>query len=129
MTRLTSILVLSLVLSACASSGSRSAAGTAAGPRNVITTQQIEATGRSNAYEVVQQLRPEWLRGRGATSFTNTEAGTPAVFLNTARHGTLEVLRNMPLPEIREIRYLTGPEATQLFGTGVSGGVIQVILR
>jgi hypothetical protein len=128
MTRMTSILVLTIILAACASSGSR-AAGAASSPRNVITTQQIEAVGRSSAYEVVQQLRPEWLRGRGATSLTNTEAGMPVVFLNTARHGNLDVLRSMPLPEIREIRYLTGPEATQLFGTGVSGGVIQVILR
>jgi hypothetical protein len=128
MTRLTSILVLSLVLSACASSGSRSA-GAASSPRNVITAEQIAAAGRSSAYEVVQQLRPEWLRGRGATSITNTEAGLPVVFLNTARQGSIDVLRSMTLPEIREIRYHTGPEATQLFGTGVSGGAIQVILR
>jgi hypothetical protein len=129
MARLTSIIVLTIIISACASGGSRSATGSASGSRNVITSQQIEATGRHYAYEVVQQLRPEWLRSRGATSIMNSGTGMPVVFMNTVRHGNVDLLRSMTLPEIREIRYLTGPEATQLFGTGVSGGVIQVILR
>jgi ABC-type phosphate transport system substrate-binding protein len=125
MTRMASIIVLTIILSACASSGSRSAGATSS-PRSVITSQQIEAAGRNSVYEVVQHLRPEWLRSRGATSLSNTEASLPAVFLNNVRHGNLDVLRSMATSGVREIRYLTGPEATQLFGTGVSGGVIQV---
>jgi hypothetical protein len=118
-------LALPLVMAACAAGGN----GPPAVARNVITSEQIQETSLSVAYDVVQRLRPEWLRSRGPTSIGHTTAEWPIVYVNSGRHGDLDTLRTMAVVDVREIRFLSGPEATQRFGTGVSGGVIQVLLR
>jgi hypothetical protein len=82
-----------------------------------------------DAFSVVQQLRPQWLRSRGVSSFRTSEVDLPAVYLDEMRFGELAVLQNIPVAEIAEIRYISGPDATTLWGTGVSGGVIQVIRK
>jgi hypothetical protein len=38
-------------------------------------------------------------------------------------------LRNVRVMDIREIRYLSDPEATTRYGTGHAGGVIHVLLK
>ena len=53
----------------------------------------------------------------------------PAVFVDNIRYGDLEVLRDIPLIEIREIRFVSGPDATTRWGTGVVAGVIEVIRK
>jgi len=43
--------------------------------------------------------------------------------------GELITLQNIPVAEIAEIRYISGPDATTRWGTGVLGGVIEVIRK
>jgi outer membrane cobalamin receptor len=49
--------------------------------------------------------------------------------VDNIRYGDLEVLRDIPINEILEIRYWSGPEATNRWGTGVVAGVIEVIRK
>jgi hypothetical protein len=66
---------------------------------------------------------------RGPTSFLEPEGELPAVYMDNVRYGDLEVLRDIPVNEILEIRYWSGPEATNRWGTGVVAGVIEVIKK
>jgi hypothetical protein len=131
------------VLAACSSGGGSTPAATsttAAAPRNVrgpanrIIQQEINALGAQtdNAYDIVERLRPTMLRSRGPTSFGAAQgSATPAiiVFLDDARLGDLSSLRNVQANLVKEIRYHTATEATQLWGTGYGGGAIQVISK
>jgi hypothetical protein len=78
-----------------------------------------QATG-SNAFDLIQQLRPQYLRRRGASQ-------APAVFLDNIPRGGVDALRQIPALDVAEIRYLDSRAATQQFGTGYSGGIILVL--
>lgn len=131
------MIVLSLGLlsgvGACASSG-----GAAAAPRAstaVITSDEIAQTSAANAYELIQRLRPNFLRTRGAVrgaprgSTNQFEAVDLVIYMNESRLGGSDQLRQIPLSEIREIRYFTAADATTKWGTGHTAGAIQVISR
>jgi hypothetical protein len=124
MTRLALILTASALLTGCVAGS-----GSPAGSRNVITSEQIEGSSLVWAYEIIERLRPEWLRSRGPTSLSDPSAGQPTVFVNATRYGDLQTLRSLRASDFREIRYLSGPEATQRFGTGYPGGVILLVNR
>lgn len=125
MQKLAGMLVVALVGSACASGGT----GTAGANRNVLTQEELAASVFDTAYEAVERSRPEWLRSRGATSLMHGTAEYVVVYMDHARLGEMATLRNVRVTDIREIRYLSGPEATTRYGTGHSGGVIHVLLK
>jgi len=123
------LLSFTLVLGACASSSAGTRASTGArGARDVITEEELASTSATNALDAVRQLRPQMLQSRGPTTLGNAaDAGTgPAVFLDGQRFGGLNELASISVTDIREIRYLSGPDATQRFGTGYTQGAILV---
>jgi len=97
------------------------------GQSDVITLNDIAVRGlvTENAYEVVQRLRPRWLRRRGA-SFTIQDAGLAVVYLNGTRYGHPDLLRQIRADEITTIRFLSGTDATTRFGLNHDGGAILV---
>jgi hypothetical protein len=123
----------------CASSG---AAGGSAEPQttavsspvprqrrdpNVITQAELASYSTLTARQVIEQLRPQFLRVRGTTTLGNAEAGDVIwVYLDGTRMGTVEVLNNIGAHEVREIRYLNPSEATNRYGTGHVQGAILV---
>ena len=118
---------------ACASGGS--GGGAARPSTSVITSDEIAQTSAANAYELIQRLRPNFLRTRGAVrgaprgSPNQLEAVDLVVYMNESRMGGSDQLRQIPLSEIREIRYFTAADATTKWGTGHTAGAIQVISR
>jgi hypothetical protein len=102
---------------------------------NVITSEEIAKTSGSNAYEIIQRLRPNYLRTRGAVhgapsgGVNRLETVDLVVYLNDSRFGGSDQLRQISVNEIREIRYYNAAEATTKWGTGHSAGAIQVISR
>jgi outer membrane cobalamin receptor len=122
MTSRSGALLLCLTLAGCATSNpTRSATSS-----DVISRADIEASSAANAYELVQELRPQFLRRRGQTSMRDPGSGYPVVYINDVRHGSLDVLYTIRLEEIDEIRYIGSSDATTRWGTGHTGGVIQV---
>ena len=120
-------------LAACASSGSSGVSARAQNP-SVISLDEIEASSASNAYEVIQRLRPNFLRTRGAVhgtpgSTNAIEMVDLVVYLNDNRLGGSDQLRQIATTDIREIRYFNSSEATTKWGTGHSAGAIQVVSR
>lgn len=116
-----------LALGACASSGSGSGSGQ---DPNVIGTWELNQHQDYNALEAVRRLRPQWLRRRGQPSAL-AEAGTgsryPRVHLDGVPLSDIDELESIRASDVREMRFLSGTEASTRFGTGYSNGVILVV--
>jgi hypothetical protein len=101
---------------------------TARPDRNVITLPEVQAAridnAIGNAYDLVRTLQPMWLRKRGANSIQRD--GDIVVYLDNARLGGPEALRQVETISITSIRYYDPGAATFKFGSGHEHGVIQV---
>ena len=122
---------LIVVASACVSSGG---GAVPIQNQNVISTEEITQSAAANAYDLIQRLRPNYLRTRGAVHGTPDKANKlepvdVVVYLNDNRLGTSDQLRQISTMDIREIRYFSSSEATTKWGTGHSAGAIQVVTR
>jgi hypothetical protein len=120
------VVLLALMASAC---GGASRASSSDGS-TVISRAELDAAGSVSAFDAVQRLRPNFLRGRGPTSIVNSSARTrPAVFVDGSEYGEVESLRTFPASRVDEIRFLSGPEAVTRLGSIYVAGVIQVRMR
>lgn len=97
--------------------------------RNLITTAEIAGSELRDAYEIVQALRPEFLRTRGSASIRAPDPIEPVVYIDGVRSGNPETLRRVSRDALREIQYIDSREATTRFGTGHRGGAILVVTR
>lgn len=113
-----------LTVPGCAGTGSGSGPGQ--GP---ITRADLDDVSMGDAYEVVQRLRPAWLRPRGRVSIQSTTAQNPVVYVDNIRFGNPSSLRQVSADAIEEIVYMGASEATTRYGTGHAGGVILVRTR
>jgi hypothetical protein len=96
----------------------------------LITEQEIEASGAPTAYEAIQRLRPNFLSYRGETSLDrNKSQPYPTVYVDGQEYGPLTSLRNIPASQVATIRLYRSWEATTKFGTGNMGGVIAITTR
>jgi outer membrane cobalamin receptor len=117
---------LAALLAACASTSGGSTPGR---QRNVISQQEIAESNMTTAYEIVESLRPEYLRSRGTASMRSQTPETAVVYIDGVRAGGLDALRQVSRDLLQEIRFLNGSDATTMYGTGHGGGAIQVITR
>ncbi len=110
---------------ACASTGSGASGGSGSG---VVTGEQLVNTNRSDLFQAIQSIRPQWLRSRGTTSVSSpTEV---AVFVNDSPYGTVRDLASIPIDAVADVRFLTATEAGGRYGTlAGSGGLILVRTR
>lgn len=107
--------------SACATAGPEQQ--TSARPSStVISPDEIRASTATNAFELLESLRPNWLQARGLQSLQGE--GQLAVYLNGIRIGGPEELRSMALNGLTSVRYLDARTATQRWGTGHPHGAI-----
>ncbi len=114
---------LFLVLTGCASRST-------GGPRlnaNLITRADIEETGPSNAFNIIQALRSNWLVKRGRTSFV--QEGEIRVYVDGSGPNSLDILRTIHSDNIESIRFMDERQATYRFGSGHEHGAILVTLR
>jgi len=116
------------LLSACAAR-SKDPSPVASTSRDLITESELAEVDAINAYTAVQQLRPQWLRSRGPASFTEPTGTLPSVYADNMRLGGLAALQTISVSEIAEIRYISSRDATTRWGTGVIGGVIEIVRK
>lgn len=90
----------------------------------LITEEQVAGVQVSTALEVVQRLRPGWLRGRGVDGITRST--TVQVYVDGVRYGGPGSLASVSTSGIQSIRYYDANEATQRWGTGHARGAIEV---
>lgn len=126
MRRITIVVAALLTIGACAGTKSRRVTPP---DRNMITADEIDRANASNAYEIVERLRPAFLRTRGAESLQNPTPPTPIIYLDGMRYGTLQTLASVPAIGIISIQYLNAIDATQRFGFGNEGGAILITTK
>jgi len=97
----------------------------------IISQEEIaaEATASHNLLELVQRLRPFWIKPNRGRSSINLGTSEPVVYVNNVRQGSPAVLRQYSAASIREIRHLRGTEASMRFGSGHENGAILLILQ
>ena len=78
-----------------------------------ITAEEVRSVSAGNLYEVVQRLRPLWLRTRALRSYrVRSEI---MVIQNRMYFGPLESLRELTLANVWSISYMDGAAATAAF--------------
>ena len=122
-------LALNTGLTACASGGAGSRGG--GGARNLITFEEIRRVDNlRDAYEMVQILRPLWLRARGTVRPTDPNASLPRVYVDELWFGLgLEHLRRIISTTVHQMQFLDRSEAEMRYGSGHPGGIIMVLTR
>lgn len=108
--------------------GCASATGRSAGTSDVIGPEELNTVRVATAYEVVERLRPVFLRGRGQTTLAG-DPQYPVVYVDGMRQGGPEALRRVPSQDVNMIRYVSARDATTRYGTGHSAGAIEVTTR
>ncbi len=98
---------------------------------NLITTDEIEerAPTAQHAQEIIERLRPQWLRPRrGAVSMSGmTTAPAIRVYLNDIRQqGGTDVLRTILRDEVIELRFVNGVDASARYGVDHELGAVLV---
>lgn len=120
------LLMLSLVCSVyVACSGNRDGTSSLR-DRNLITAEEISAARGTNAWDIVEELRPVFLQARGPRSVRLATSDLPVVYLDGVRMGPASELRTIAAISITSIRFLSAADATTRWGTGHSAGVIHV---
>ncbi len=125
-------IICAVLLAGCVSSGeSRSPNKT-----GTITHQEIESTGLvfSSAYDVVRQLRPQWLIKRGVSTFVPTGVSDTlldfiAVYIDNQLLGDHETLRQLSPLFVRDIKFLDTAQAQRLGSRSHIHGAIVVRTR
>jgi hypothetical protein len=115
----------SLILPGCATSGD------AAVSREILTSEEIANTPALNAYEAIQMKRPVFLARaqRRALRESDQPDARPLVYVNGVYFGDVESLRDIPVRQIKEIRFIEANDATRTLGTTNVGGVIFVLTQ
>jgi len=126
--RLPLALVLALT-TACASSGGKPASQ----PRNrqsaeLITLDEIQSGHWQNAYELIQVLRPRWLRAHGPDSILG-DTPEVQVHLDDNRLGGIATLRNVATTNIASIRFVDPVSAAARWGGDHANGAIIISTR
>ena len=94
---------------------------------DLISRIEIDEAGPSDLFTLVQNLRPIWLRERGATSFTDET--DVVVYLDGTRMGGRESLRGIHSSNVETLQFLNAQRATARFGIGHVNGAIAVTTR
>ena len=123
--RLLLIAAFSPFVVACAST----AGGGVRQNRDLITAVQIAGTQAQNAYEAIEQLQPQWLNSRGATSLTDTTPTEASVFQDGLHVGGLEYLKTVNVIDVAQLRYHAAGPASARFGMGHQRGVIEIVRK
>lgn len=123
---------VTLGLAACASSGATTKVSESS--RDKVTSMEIASVPATSAYDLVNRLRPQWLRP-GATSTIgggSIQNMVTLVYLDGSRIGTLEALRSISAAGIRSMEWIPATRAAIVLtdvGTDAINGAISLKTR
>ncbi len=126
--RSASVLLVALVVTACAPTTSRRVAPQPMSRAFVSAEDLSRFPGGWSAFEALSRLRPEFLKPVPG-GYANGQVLTPTVILDGIHRGGIEMLRTLRLGEVVSVRYYRSLDATTRFGPQHSGAVIEVRLR
>lgn len=94
----------------------------------IIAEVEISTIIASNVYQLIENLRPSWLRVRTQRSIRLADKVSPVIYVNRTRYGNVESLREILTLNLRMIEYLNPNDATTRYGGGHGGGAILLTL-
>jgi hypothetical protein len=109
------------ILIACASAGAHDA--------DVITAPELSRSKARNAYDAIQQIRPEMLRTRDPGAMVYFKARQPVLAVDYSLVGGVEVLRTLSTGKVARIQYVKSSVAAKRYGTGLGDGVMLIETR
>jgi hypothetical protein len=123
--RFAPLLLLVVIAASCAPTARPSDDAEPRSSSTRLIRADIMRTGEQHLYGVIDRLRPRWLRVRSVTSLRG--AAPVMVYHDNVRSGTIEVLYNIRVEGVQEVRFVNATDATTRWGMGVSSGAIEVI--
>tara|TARA_Y100001936_G_C15980633_1_gene616484 strand:- start:656 stop:1075 length:420 start_codon:yes stop_codon:yes gene_type:complete len=113
----------------CASTGAGDSSGRRMNP-DLITRAELDEIAQANqtVYEAIGRLRVTWLRPRTPASIQFNSDRLPKAMIDNQQF-ELDFLRQMPIEDVQELRFIDAREATFRWGTGFANGVIEVRSR
>jgi hypothetical protein len=111
MHRAITLLAVIVFAAACASS---SAPRRPAVSSDIITAEEIAQSSATNAYDLVNRLRPRWLQPARTTSSIGggvVRQPTTLVYLDGARLGGLDALRSLSVFSVRQVQWYDAQRA------------------
>jgi hypothetical protein len=129
MNRVRNVLLVSLTLlfsAACASSGVQRSSGSP----DKLERAEIDASNATSVYDVINHLRPNWLRPAGMTMTGVQNSGTQqvTVYLDNQPLGAIETLRSMTTASVGSIEFLSATRAATVLPAMPNGIATAVIL-
>jgi hypothetical protein len=91
-----------------------------------ITSEELRSVDDRDAYTAIALLRPSLLKNRGYTSILLDTPDQPEVFVDGMYYGPFDTLRQLPVHELEEIRFLNVGDATLRYGMGHPAGIIDI---
>jgi hypothetical protein len=76
-----------------------------------ITSVEVAATPVANVYDLINRLRPQWLRTKTGSIRDNTRSQVIAVYLDDARIGDIASLRTISTSGVQSLRYYDATRA------------------
>lgn len=96
---------------------------------NIIARDEIAASGLMTMQEVIERLRPQFLRSRGRSSIMRTSSDQVEVYVDDMYGGNTSMLRNIDATTVQQVEFVSGPETGFRFGRNHSAGVIHIVTR
>ena len=123
------VILLCIVLLPGACYPGRATAGSGTSP-DLIGNWELQELSDYTALDAIRRLRPAWLRvGSRPAVAVGRSSTQPRVHLNGVPLQSLEALEEIDASEVREMRFLNGPDASTRFGTGYMNGAILITLE
>jgi hypothetical protein len=96
-----------------------------------VSSEEIDATSTTNAYDLVNRLRPHWLRqtATGSIAGGRVTSQVTLVYLDGNRLGGVESLRTLTSSGIRSMEWLPATRAAIVLrdvGSEAIAGVISI---
>lgn len=101
--------------------------------RQLLTGSDLHRSAGTNAFEAVEQERPEWLQSlpdpqaRANVDTVNVAQRSIAVYVGEELVGGVGLLHDIALPEVAELRYYDADEAGRRWGVAHRFGAIEVV--
>jgi hypothetical protein len=102
----------------------------------LITEAEIDRARPNvgSAYDVVQSLRPRWLRSRDILNLPSSggrdmQMTQVHVYMNDRDMGDLEFLKSIPAEQIYTLQYVSTTEAGVRFGPSSGPGIVVTLKR
>jgi hypothetical protein len=99
--------------------------------RDVITREEILGSGQRDMdlHRAVRSLRPHFLAApRGQRTMGAAPPAPVALYIDEARSGDVNGLKDVAAVDVQEVRYLEPARAQERYGISHSGGAILVTL-